>query len=120
VGIARALGVSERVIGLTVVAFGTSLPELAACVVAAMRREGDIVLGNLIGSNLFNILFILGVTALVRPLSLKAEAVRLDLAIMLALTLVVWAFLTSGKRLVRWEGVVLLVGYCTYAASLFL
>ncbi|MGB6334526.1 MAG: calcium/sodium antiporter, partial [Thermoanaerobaculia bacterium] len=90
VGIARDLGVSERVIGLTVVAFGTSLPELAACVVAAMKREGDIVLGNLIGSNLFNILLILGTTALVRPLSLETQSVQLDLAVMLALTRVVW------------------------------
>lgn len=119
VGIARSLGVSERVIGLTIVAFGTSLPELAACVVAAMRREGDIVLGNLIGSNVFNILFILGVTSLVHPLSVDTQAVRLDLAVMLALTFVVWGFLTTGKRLVRWEGVVLFVGYGVYVASLF-
>lgn len=119
VGIARSLGVSERVIGLTIVAFGTSLPELAACVVAAMRREGDIVLGNLIGSNVFNILFILGVTSLVHPLGVDTQAVRLDLAVMLALTFVVWGFLTTGKRLVRWEGVVLFVGYGVYVASLF-
>jgi cation:H+ antiporter len=120
VGIARSLGVSERVIGLTVVAFGTSLPELAACIVAAIKREGDIVLGNLIGSNVFNILFILGVTALVQPLRVETQAVRLDLVAMLGLTLVVWVFLTTGRRLVRWEGVVLFVGYCVYGASLFM
>jgi cation:H+ antiporter len=120
VGVARSLGVSERVIGLTVVAFGTSLPELAACIVAAVKREGDIVLGNLIGSNIFNILFILGVTATVRPLEVETELVRLDLAVMLVLTLVVWGFLATGRRLVRWEGVVLFAGYCGYAAWLFL
>jgi cation:H+ antiporter len=119
VGVARSLGVSERVIGLTVVAFGTSLPELAACIVAATKREGDIVLGNLIGSNIFNILFILGVTAAVHPLRVETHVVRLDLAVMLALTLVVWGFLTTGRRLVRWEGVVLFLGYCGYAAWLF-
>jgi cation:H+ antiporter len=120
VGVARSLGVSERVVGLTVVAFGTSLPELSACVVAAIKREGDIVLGNLIGSNIFNILFILGVTALVQPVRVETQVVRIDLAVMLGLTLVVWVFLTTGRRLVRWEGVVLFVGYCVYAAWLFL
>ena len=117
--IARSLGVSERVIGLTVVAFGTSLPELAACIAAATKREGDIVLGNLIGYNIFNILFILGVTAAVHPLRVETHVVRLDLAVMLALTLVVWGFLTTGRRVVRWEGVVLFLGYCGYAAWLF-
>lgn len=119
VGVARALGLSERVIGLTLVALGTSLPELASTVVAASRREGDIVLGNLVGSNIFNILGILGITALVRPLSIDAVAVRFDLAAMLIVSLLVWPFLTTRKRLERWEGAVLLAVYGAYLVFLF-
>ena len=75
VNLARSLGISERVIGLTMVAFGTSLPELASSLVAVFRKESDLVLGNLIGSNIFNILFILGVTAAVRPISVAGAGV---------------------------------------------
>ncbi len=119
VAVARDLGVSERVIGLTMVALGTSLPELASCFVAAIRREGDIVLGNLLGSNIFNILFILGLTAIARPVAVETEAVWLDLAVMLAVTLVVGLFLVTGMRLTRWEGGLLTLGYAAYAIYLF-
>ena len=119
VGVARLLGVSERVIGLTMVAFGTSLPELASCIVAAFRREGDVVLGNLVGSNIFNILFILGATAAVRPVEVATSEVWIDLGVMMAVSVLVYIFLLTGSRLSRWEGVLLTVIYGTYAAYLY-
>jgi cation:H+ antiporter len=119
VGIATALGVSERVIGLTMVAFGTSLPELASSLVAAKRGEPDIVLGNLIGSNVFNILFILGTTAVVRPIPVVPGEVWLDLAVMLGISLVVWVLLATNNRLTRREGLFLAVSYCLYIIYLF-
>ena len=119
VGLARALGVGERVIGLTVVAFGTSLPELASSVVAAARKEGDIVIGNLIGSNVFNILFILGATAAARPISV-VEPVWFDLIVMMLVSLVVWRCFGTGSRLSRAEAVGLVVGYWAYVLVLFI
>lgn len=119
VGLARSLGVGERVIGLTVVAFGTSLPELASSVVAAARKEGDIVIGNLIGSNVFNILFILGATAAVRPIAV-VEPVWIDLVVMMVVSLVVWRCFGSGSRLSRAEAIGLVIGYCAYVATLFI
>lgn len=120
VGLAREAGIAERVIGLTVVAVGTSLPELASSLVAALRREGDIVLGNVVGSNIFNVLGILGVTALARPLPVQLAAAWPDLAVMLAFTLLAWPFVASRLRLERWEGAVLLAGYGVYVAWLFI
>ncbi len=119
VGIARTLGVSERVIGLTAVAFGTSLPELASSVVAAIRHESDIVLGNLVGSNIFNLLFILGATAVVQPVTVPWLELRPDLLVMLGVSLVVALLLAIRRRLTRPEGAVLIVAYGLYVASLF-
>ncbi len=119
VGLARAVGIEERVIGLTLVAFGTSLPELAGTLVAAAKREGDIILGNLIGSNVFNILFILGVSVLVRPIRVAAETAEIDLGVMLALSLLVWLLMVRGRRLGRWEGVTLMLLYAIYIGWLF-
>ncbi len=112
--IARALGVTEAVIGLTIVAVGTSLPELVASVIAASRGETDLAVGNVVGSNLFNLLFILGTTAAVAPVPVPAGGVW-DLA---AVTLITVALLplavTHGRRLVRWEGAALLLGWVAY------
>ena len=119
VGLARAIGVSERVIGLTVVAFGTSLPELASSVVAAARKEGDIVIGNLIGSNVFNILFILGATATARPISI-VEPVWLDLVVMMLVSLLVWRCFGTGSKLSRAEAIGLVSGYFAYVIALFI
>jgi cation:H+ antiporter len=119
VAIARVIGVSERVIGLTLVAFGTSLPELAASLVAGLKREGDIVLGNVIGSNIFNVLCILGITPMVSPLVVDASAVWLDLTAMLILTLLLWPILASHLKLERWEGFLLLAFYGMYIGWLF-
>lgn len=117
--IARGLGVPEVVIGLTLVAVGTSLPELVTSVVAARRGEPDIATGNVVGSNIFNVLGILGVSALLRPIPLPSGGGWRDIAVMVALSLVVWPFLRTGMRLGRREGAVLLALYGVYVAALF-
>lgn len=122
VDIARMLGISERVIGLTLVAFGTSLPELASSLVAARRREGDIVLGNIVGSNIFNVLCVLGLTATVRPIAVVRSTITLDLWTGLALSVALLPLLLLGRRmrLARGEGAVLLASYLVYIGVLFL
>lgn len=119
IDLARSWGVSEAVIGLTVVAIGTSLPELIACVVAALRRHSDVALGNVIGSNIYNLLGILGITALVEPLDVPAQIAALDVWILLGTTLLLLLFLRTGWALKRWEGAVLLAAYIGYNAFLF-
>ncbi len=114
---AETFGLSETVIGVTVVALGTSMPELAVSAVAAYRRQGDLAIGNVIGSNIFNLLGVLGFTALIRPIAVPAEAARIDLWVMLAVTALLVAFSMSGWRLSRREGVVLLAGYVTYVGA---
>ncbi|BCX47513.1 sodium/calcium antiporter [Haloferula helveola] len=116
VEIAQSLGVSEAVIGLTIVAAGTSMPELATSVVAAFRGQSDIALGNVLGSNLFNLLFVLGGSALVHPVSTSGITL-LDLGAMALVTGLLVPFLITGKRLGRLEGTILLA---TFAAYLFL
>ena len=117
--IARSWGVPELVIGLTVVAVGTSLPELVTSVVAARKGEPDIALGNVVGSNVFNVLGILGISALVRPLPLPADGGWRDIAVMLGFSVVLLPMLVSGLRLARFEGALLLAGYLGYMTWLF-
>ena len=114
VALAGAAGISEAVIGLTIVAVGTSLPELAASISAARRGQSDIALGNIVGSNIFNALGILGVTALVQPFSAGAGLAVLDLFVMIAAALVLIAVALSGWRIDRREGAMLLTGYAAY------
>ena len=118
VDLARRLGVTEAVIALTLVAAGTSLPELAATAVAAFRREADIAIGNLIGSNIFNLLNILGISALVRPLDAGGLA-GTDLAVMIALALITAPLLRTGFTLHRWEGGLFLLSYIAYVFYLW-
>lgn len=119
VTLAEAAGLSDAVIGLTIVAIGTSLPELAASVVAAVKGEGDIAIGNVLGSNLFNILGILGITSLIQPLD--AGGVRpLDLWVMVGFAVLLAPLMRTGWRIERWEGAALLVlyvGYLTYLVT---
>ncbi len=115
--IARTFGWSEAFIGLTIVAVGTSLPELATSLVAGFRREADIAVGNVIGSNVFNILGILGISSLVIPLEAGGIG-RVDLFVMLAASMVVPALMFSARTLVRWEGGLLLTGYLGYLVYL--
>lgn len=117
--LARGFGVPELIIGLTLVAVGTSLPELATSIIAALKRESDIALGNIVGSNIFNILGILGITTLVEPIVVPYTAVALDLWVMLGLSVLLFPFLMTGLRLGRREGGVLLVLYLFYVAYLY-
>ncbi len=120
VGLALQLGISEAVVGLTVVAVGTSLPELATCVMAALRHHGDVALGNVIGSNIFNLLGILGVTALYSPIAVPAEIVQFDSWIMLAATAAAITFALTRATVERWEGGLLLAAYAAYLGFLVL
>lgn len=118
VALARGLGVPELAIGLTLVALETSLPEVAASLVAALKREPDIALGNVVGSNIFNVLGILGLTALVHPLTFPWGAIARDLGVMLLASLLLWPFLHTGMRLGRREGVAFLLLYLLYLGLL--
>lgn len=117
VSLAGLLGVSEAVIGLTVVAVGTSLPELATSLVAAIRGNGDIAVGNVVGSNIFNILGIAGLTAALRPLAGHGIGAA-DLAVMTLLSLAMLPVMRSGFVINRWEGVLFLLAYGAYVAWL--
>lgn len=118
--IAESLGVSDLVIGLTVVAVGTSLPELATSVLAAFRGQRDIAVGNVVGSNVFNLLSVLGLSAAVAPGGLRVadEAIRLDMPVMLAATVVLVPICWNGFMIKRWEGILLAAFYFAYAAFL--
>jgi cation:H+ antiporter len=120
--IARALEVSELVIGLTVVAIGTSLPEVATSVLAAIRGQRDLAVGNAIGSNLFNILAVLGVTAAISPNSLEIPdgALSLDLPVMIAVAIACLPMFANGYALLRWEGALFLAFYAAYLGWLIL
>ena len=118
-GIARGLGVSEAVIGLTIVAGGTSLPELATSIVATLKKNSEIAIGNVVGSNLFNIFFVLGCTATVTPLSLQGIT-QVDLLMLIAAGILLWLFgVFFGKRTItRIEGSILALAYVAYTAYL--
>lgn len=111
--LAYALDVSEGVVGLTVVAGGTSLPELATSVVAARKGQSAIAIGNVIGSNVFNILLILGLTATISPLQIEGIT-TIDMAVMLLSVALVWLFSFTKFTVERWEGALLVVGYLAY------
>lgn len=122
VQIATMLGVSDLIIGLTVVALGTSLPELAASLVAARKNEPDIAIGNIIGSNMFNLLSVVGIAGLISPIPSMANEILLrDWSVMMAMTvglfLVAFGFLGEG-RINRWEGGLLLVAFIVYNSFL--
>jgi cation:H+ antiporter len=119
VGLARGFGVSEAVIGLTLVAVGTSLPELTISVIATLRRHGDVAVGNVLGSNIFNLLGILGVSALMQPLEVRGRIMEFDQWVMLGVAVLLPAFLYTGRRLNRTEGGILLVGYAAYVGVSF-
>ncbi len=115
VSIARMTGVSDKFIAVTILAIGTSLPELATCIVAAIKRRGQLALGNILGSNVFNILLILGTSAIVTPLSLSSVT-AVDIAALLMSTVLITLFAHTGKgqRLDRIEGIILLLSYASY------
>ncbi|OOG69582.1 calcium/sodium antiporter [Algoriphagus sp. A40] len=119
VAMAQSLGVSEKIIGLTIVAAGTSLPELATSVVAAMKKNADIAIGNIVGSNIFNIFFIIGVSVMIRPLNYN-DAFNTDIYLLLGGTVFLFFTMFTGKRrrLDRWEATILLSVYLLYTGYL--
>ncbi len=117
--LARNWGVTEEVIGLTLVAIGTSLPELATTVMAAIRRQADVALGNVIGSNMFNLLAIMGVASLFGDLPIAPSIIGYDIWVMLAASLLLIPFVLMGRNIVRWIGVAFLLVYTAYMVSLF-
>jgi cation:H+ antiporter len=118
VQLARRLGWSERVIGLTIVSAGTGLPEVVASLVSSIRGRSDVAIGNVIGSNLFNILCILGLSAMIRPLPVQPDIVASDCWWMLCSTLLLFPLMFSSRRVSRGEGAVLLIVYGVYLSQL--
>ncbi|WP_310389318.1 calcium/sodium antiporter [Roseateles sp.] len=120
--VAKSLGVSDLVIGLTIVAAGTSMPEVATSIMAAIRGQRDIAIGNVVGSNIFNILGCLGLTALISPagIPVAASVLNFDIWVMLAVALACLPVMLSGREIARWEGVVFIGYYIAYTAYLIL
>jgi cation:H+ antiporter len=108
------LGVSERVVGLTVVALGTSLPELSTSIIASIKKETDIAVGNLLGSNIFNILSILGITSIVKEIKVSQEILNNDMWWMLGITLLIFPMMLYKRKIIRLEGGLLVFIYCFY------
>ncbi len=122
VGIAKTFGLSDLVIGLTIIAVGTSLPELAACIAGVLKKEDDLAIGNIVGSNLFNILAVLAIPGLIAPGEIDAQASSRDFYMVLGTsTALAVLVLSSGakKQLTRWHGVILLVVFIAYQIVLF-
>jgi cation:H+ antiporter len=118
--LARNWGVSERVIGISMVALGTSLPELVTACVAAIKKETDLALGNLVGSNIFNILSILGITSIIKTIEVSELILKVDMLWMLGITLLILPMMISKKIMSRLEGAILLACYFYYIISVFI
>ena len=118
-GIAADLGVSEAVIGLTLVAGGTSLPELATSIVAAKKGNSAIAIGNVIGSNIFNVFFVLGICSFISPMNATSVSLT-DIFILIFSMLLMWGFASTSRKISRWEGLVMVVLYCSYVTYLIL
>lgn len=119
VGLARSFGISETIIGLTIVAVGTSMPELVTSVMAAIRNQTEVAFGNIVGSNIYNILGIGGFTALIAPTDVPEQIVRFDNLVMIAASLLLVLFAATGRRISRLEGAVLVAGYAGYVALIW-
>ena len=114
VKISRELGVSERIIGITIVAIGTSLPELVTSIVAALSKRTDLALGNILGSNILNILAVIGITAIIKPISVSQEFIDSDYLWMIGITLLLYPLMKTKMRISMVEGAILLTYYITY------
>lgn len=119
-GIAYDMGMSKRVVGITIVAFGTSVPELITSAVAAFRKQTDISIGNLIGSNIFNIMAVIGVTSIVKEIEVKDVAIQFDMVWMIGIAFVLFPLMIIGKKMGWLKGVILLGAYGTYIALLLI
>jgi len=120
IDLAEEFGLEERIIGVTIIAIGTSIPELAASIIAAARKETDISLGNLVGSNIFNILSVIGLTAAIKPIEVSQKIINPDMLWMLGIAIIVGVILFFWKKIKRWHGLVLLASYATYITILIL
>lgn len=118
VEISKIFGISERVIGITVIAIGTSLPELTTSIIAAINKKTDIAIGNILGSNIMNILAIIGITALVQPISVSEDFLNQDFIWMIAMTMLLFPILRNQHRISRWEGMLLVTVYTVYIYTL--
>jgi cation:H+ antiporter len=118
VELARMFGMSEAVIGLTIVAVGTSAPELVTSVVAAVRRQADVAIGNILGSNIYNVLGIAGVTGLIAPTAVPRQMVGFDIPLMIAATVLLLVFAWTGARISRREGAIFVFLYAAYVGWL--
>jgi len=116
--LALMFGLSEAFIGVTIVALGTSAPELFTSIIAALKGKADIAVGNIVGSNIFNVLFVLGTVSLIKPINMSSSLLFFDGSVMIGITLLFLLFATIGKKVERWEGATLLVGYLTYMGYL--
>lgn len=114
VKISREFGVSERIIGITIVAIGTSLPELVTSIVAALSKRTDLALGNILGSNILNILAVIGITAIIKPIGISQEFIDSDYLWMIGITLLLYPLMKTKMRISKIEGAVLLTSYITY------
>ena len=119
IALAATFGMSESLVGLTIVAVGTSLPELATSAVAAYKRNVEIAVGNVVGSNIFNIFFVLGISATIKPLPFRMKN-NLDIGVVIVSNLLLFLFMFTGKKrsLDRWEGFIFLVCYGVFVAYL--
>jgi len=120
IGVARRFGISEAIIGLTVVAVGSSLPELATALISSLQKQTEMVLGNIIGSSIFNVLAILGVTALIQPIPVSPQMMAFDIWVMLAATLLLALLIVLGIRIGRRIGSLMVLGYAGYVIWLYL
>jgi len=118
VSIAQAWNISERIIALTIISVGTSAPELVTNLVAAYKKETDIAVGNIIGSNIFNILFIIGFAGMVLPINVSPEILSFDFLVCIASSLIIFPFMITGGKISRLEGAFLTLGYITYVVFL--
>jgi len=119
-GLATVFGVSEAVVAVTVVALGTSLPELVTSIIAATKGEGDISIGNILGSNIFNFLIVGGITALIKPFSLSERILVFDTPVMLILTILLFIVVATRRRISRVEGAVYVFLYIAYITLVYL
>ncbi|MEQ9097146.1 MAG: calcium/sodium antiporter [Phycisphaerales bacterium] len=118
-GLARRIGISPFVIGAIIVGFGTSTPELSASTVAALRGASDIAVGNVVGSNIFNVAVVLGVAAVIRPIKTDPRAIRFDLAVAIAVSVIPWLSMLAGGELPRWMGGLMLLGLAAFVVRSF-
>jgi cation:H+ antiporter len=121
VKLALEFGMSQSLVGLTIVAVGTSLPELATSALAARKRNVEIAVGNVVGSNIFNVFFVLGMSSVIKPLPFQARS-NIDIGMMILANILLFAYMFTGKKrsLDRWEGIIFLIIYATYISLLII